>query len=467
MKQFTFGPDFQRALLRLVMLDEVFCHQVMKYVRSSFFTTRPHGWVFKTMKQYFDDYGKRMTEMPLRTAVQQDPGYAQEVEHIISLGTVVPEEDFIKRELAEFIRRNIFANAHERSQTLYNEGHHVKAYDAMCEAMDALRLVSFDIPDRSWFFEGLESRMQRRYEFAADPTKNVLPTGVEPMDDDMDGGPKIGELHLVIAPPKVGKTLWLIDKAFVNARLSRVKTLYFNLEGSTALIEDRLDACFSEELYVNVRRGEIGATLYREMVEEYRELRGLIVVRTDNNWDVSILNLTGELNELKAERGFVPESIIVDYQDLMRSRNAVGGMSETQHQMDSMKDLKRLSTQGYCIWTACATQRPKEGDEDIEHILKASQIASAYDKIRVADGYGSLNATREEKVNGIWRYYFEDYRAAPMGKIYKIYSDGGRMRVGIKPTERIKYVPKQKRTPAVSGSKGKGRVASGPGSTGP
>jgi replicative DNA helicase len=464
MKQFTFGPDFQRSLLRLIMVDESFCHHVMRYVRPSFFTTRPHGWAFKQMQAYFEEYSRRMTEMPLRAAGQREPGYAHEVEAIIGLGGSIVEEDFIKAELAEFIRRNIFASAHERSQELYNAGQHIKAYDLMCESMDDLRMVTFEQPDRSWFFDSLPERMERRYDYKADPTAGVLPTGCEPMDDDMDGGPKIGELHLVIAPPKIGKTLWLIDKAFVNARLSRAKTLYYNLEGSTQLIEDRLDACFSTELYAAVRKGEIGASLYREMVEEYKELRGLVVIRTDNSWDVSILNITSELNDLKAERGFVPQSIILDYQDLMRSRNG-GSLSETQHQTDSMKDLKRLSTQGYCIWTACASQRPKEGDEDTPHIIKASSIASAFDKVRVADGYGSLNSTRDEKAAGIWRYYFEEYRAAPMGKVYRLKNDAGRMRVGLT-VERVKYEPKvrKERKPAKAGS---GKVASGPGTSGP
>lgn len=460
MKQFEFGPDFQRSLLRLMMTDEQFCHQAARYVRPSFFTTRPHGWIYGKMQAYFEQYGRRMTDMPLRTAAQQDAGYAQEVERIISLGAVL-EEDYIKAQLAEFVRRNIFANAHEQSQELYNKGQHVKAYDVTCEAMDQLRMVSFDDPDRSWFFESLPQRMQRRYERAEDPTVGVLPTGIDPMDDDMDGGPKLGELHLVIAPPKVGKTLWLIDKAFVNARLSRIKTLYFNLEGSTELIEDRLDACFSQELYTAVRRGEINAKLYREMVEEYKELRGLIVIRTNNDWDVNILNLTTELAELKS-MGFEPEGIIVDYQDLMRSRNG-GNLSETQHQTDSMKDLKRLSTRGYCIWTACATQRPKEGDEEIEHIIRASQIASAYDKVRVADGYGSLNATREEKEKGIMRYFFEEYRAAPMGKVYKLINDNSRMRVNVQgDATRIKYEPKKKKRAPATGATPK--VSGGPGS---
>lgn len=429
MTHFEFGVEFQRSFLRLLMLDEAFCHKAMTYINPGFFTVRSLGWVFASMQRYYKEYGVRCTEIPLREAGRREPVYASEVEAIIAIG-FVSESDYIKAQLREFVRRNLFARAHEESQTFYNDGQHAKAYDVMCEAMDKLRSIEFDAPDRSWFFDEIEGRMRRR--LRTEPTDGVYPMGIEQIDDLMNGGPKRGETHVVIGEPKIGKTIWLINQAFVATRVCRVPVLYVNLEGGTKLIEDRLDSCYSTEFYHNVRRGEITPKLYREMIDEYKALRRLMVIRTLNDWDVNILHIDAELKELESE-GFKPEVIYIDYVDLMRSRHRV--QTETAHQTDAMKDIKRLSNRGYLVWSVCQSQRSKEKDEEKERILRASDIADAYSKIRIADGYGSLNATKEEQIRNECRLYWEGYRDAKVGRMFRLFNDSDKMRLATKVVE--------------------------------
>lgn len=447
MKTFAFGPDFQRSLLRLLMTDDAFWHKAMKYLEPGFFTTRPHGWMFATMQKYHLEYAKRITEIPLREAAARDAGFLSEVEATFS--TRVTEPEFIKDQLKEFVRRNIFARAHEESQKFYNDGKHSKAYDMMCEAMDDLRRVEFDEPDRSWFFDELESRMRRRFKDAHDPTEGVYTTGIEQVDDMLDGGPKRGEVHLVIGNAKAGKTIFLINQGFVITRVCRKPVLYINLEGSTKLIEDRLDSCYSTELYTAVKRGEIRPALYKEMVEEYRYLRGLMVIRTLNDWDVNILSLEAELKELESD-GFRPEVIVLDYVDLLRSRNRVD--TETQNQVDSMKDVKRLANRGYLIWSACQAQRMKDGDDERETLLKASNIADAYGKIRIADGWGSINSTRAERERGESRYFLENYRDGAVGRVFRLHNENDRMRIAVTSEEVHAPAPPAAGTPPTTTS---------------
>jgi KaiC/GvpD/RAD55 family RecA-like ATPase len=431
-QQFSFGPEFQRALLRLAMVDDAFAAKAAQYLDSDFFTTKPFGWAYTQQKRYYEQHGARCTDMPLREVARKQPEYAAEVEAIIAIGPQVPEAGFIKAELQEFVRRNIFARAHVRSQEAYNAGRHSVAYDITCRAMDELRQVEFDAPDRSWFFDELPERQKRRVRDARNPTEGVYSTGVAQIDDLLDGGVRRGELHFVLAPPKVGKTVWLVNQAFVNTRVGRKPTLYLNLEGGTKLIEDRLDACFSTELFIAVRRGEIRPALYNEIVGEYRQLRKLLVIRTINDFDITIQHLLVELKELEAS-GFKPEVLVVDYVDKMRSRDKAG--SELEHQTGATNDLKRLANRGYLVWTACQTQRPKEGDEDREFLIKASQIADAYSKVRIADGYGSINQTRAEKARGVYRYYLENARSAAVGKVFLLRNEVDRMRLAVEAEE--------------------------------
>jgi len=443
MTTFTFGVGFQRALLRLCMIDEPFGHKAMEYLHPGYFTAEPLGWIFKTSKAYYEQYGMPCTDVPLRELVRKAPVekialYSTEVESVVALG-YVSEEAFVKDQLQEFVKRNLFAAAHSESAKLYNEGRQDASYDLMQRAMDNIRLVTFAPDDRVWLYDELPKRQAQRQRKALDPTSGVYTTGVSLLDSILNGGIHLGEVFVMLGDAKVGKTTWLINMGFVCARVCRAPVLHMNFEGSTDLVTARYDACHSAELYTSVKQGDITPRLYREMVAEYYTLRRLNVIRTVNHWNPTVLDVDKELATLKAQ-GFVPEMIVLDYQGLMRQRPGVRANSETAIQIESAKDTKHLANRGYAIWTADQVQRPRSKKEDPEMVLRARDIADAYGKVRIADGWGSLNATRDEKNNGICRLLWGGHRAAPVGRLFRLENDLNRMRMATR-AEVIKYTP--------------------------
>jgi replicative DNA helicase len=426
--QFSYDIPFQRAVLRLCMIDDVFNARAMEHLSASYFTTQAHGWIFGALKQYNDDYRMRCTDMPLRNfaAQAQNTAYVQEVEIVISLG-LVPEADYVKAELREFIRRAAFALAHKETQLLYNGGKHNQSYDVMRDAMDKINTIDFDEVDRTWFFEDVRQRTRANYHKGIDPTEDTFTTGWPEFDRYVNGGIHIGEVFLLLGKAKRGKSTFLVNQVFHGVRLSRQPVLVINLEGSTQLWSNRLDACFTGELYDNVRKGDITPEIWRAMLAEYESNRKMCVIRTLGDWSPNILHIEAELIELKAQN-FKPKIIVLDYVDLLRSRYEA--KSETDHQVASMKDTKLLANKGYAIWSACQGQRPKTSDETKPTILRAANIADAYGKVRIADGWGSLNATDEEKRLGKSRLFWEEYRDGQVGKLFAMDHDLKSMRMG-------------------------------------
>src|SRR5262249_43488189 len=47
-----FGIPFQRALVRLAMVDEAFAYRAVKHVEPGFFTTEPLGWFWTGMRNH-------------------------------------------------------------------------------------------------------------------------------------------------------------------------------------------------------------------------------------------------------------------------------------------------------------------------------------------------------------------------------------------------------------------------------
>jgi replicative DNA helicase len=238
---------------------------------------------------------------------------------------------------------------------------------------------------------------------------------------------QVGELWVVFAYAKRCKTTWLINMGYRSTYVDTSPTLHFVLEGKGEQTAAKYDALFSREMYQSVKKGHMTATTFRYLRETFQNYKRLLVIKTLNDWDITVGHIQAEISELAAT-GFKPKMLIVDYMDLLRSRSEVA--SETQHQVNAARDLKRLVNQhDYACWSAWQAQRPKVGAHDTEHILSSSQVADAYGKVRIVDAFGSLNATDREMNEGTMRLFMESYRDAPVNQLYRIHNDLARMRM--------------------------------------
>lgn len=431
MSAFTFDVSFQRAVLRLMMIDDAFCMRALQWIAPEHFTVRALGWAFTQMQRVWETYQVRGTETVLRQKLTELPDdkraiYAAELDAITQLG-LVPEAPYIRHELTEFCKRATFASAHRATADLFNQNQFDEAYDLMAKAQEKIVEIDFGKEDRQWFFEELGRRRAEWSRRADTLGPEPFHTGIKQLDDTTGGGVAPGELWVVFAYAKRCKSTWLINQGVNALKVLARPVLHFVLEGQGAQIAARYDACFSSELYTDVKRGALSGQSYRELQSLYMGRRQKLVIRTLNDWDVNVLHLQAELNKLRA-MNFKPEMLIVDYMDLLRSRSKVE--SETQHQVNAARDLKRLVNQEQvACWSAWQAQRPKPGSHEKEHVLTSSNVADAYAKVRIVDAYGSLNATDEEMRDGIMRVFMEGHRDAPINQLYTIHNDLQTMRM--------------------------------------
>ena len=428
---FSFDASFQRAILRLCMVDDAFCLRALQWLEPGHFTSPAFGWIFKEIDQYWQDYQMRCSEIPLREALQRLPDdkralYSQELEAIVLLG-LVPEAPYIRHQLSEFCKRAMFAETHQQAAVHFNQGQFEEAYSMTAQASEKMAEVDFGAEDRQWFFNELGDRQVARWQNQSALRPEPFFTGIHDLDMRTNGGVHRGELWVVFAYAKRGKSTWLINQGYNALNVMARPVLHIVLEGSGAQIAARYDAIFSQELYTNVKHGTINAPAYKSMHERYARLKRKLVIRTLNDWDVNVLHIQAEIAKLKAQN-FKPELLLVDYMDLLRSRSKCD--SETQHQVNAARDLKRLVNQEeVACWSAWQAQRPKPGTQEKEHVLTSSNVADAYAKVRIVDAYGSLNATDAEMAEGRMRVYMEGHRDAPIGQLYTIRNDLATMRM--------------------------------------
>ena len=436
---FPFDSEFQRKIVKLSLMDDGFCSQALKHLEPAMFESDALQWAWQVIQRERRDQ-RSPTLMVLKDRlrdVQQvlQPRYSALVQMLES--DLMREDGYIRHRLAEFVQRNMFVAAFGDARRLYNIGKVEEAIKLMMTESRKAQQVTFERPDRSWFFSELQDRQRIRRRQREREWEYTFPTGILITDQVLDGGLSRGELGTWIADSKGGKSLFLNHLAIYTARGLMQKTLFCVFEGSRLQTENRLDTLASKLLYSNVKRGEIDPEIFEQLQEEYRELEGLLVVRgfTDR-WNYTVGDIRAELDDLKSQHGWVPVMIIADYGDLLRSQEK-GSKSEEQHQRDAFSDAKALTTQddGYGMWTASQARRPwdqagKKGKDEAKHhlvwgrpVLRARDVADSYNKIRRSDFIGSINQDPDERKKGEARLYHEMYRDNAAHRICRIKQD--------------------------------------------
>ena len=136
--------------------------------------------------------------------------------------------------------------------------------------------------------------------------------------------------------------------------------------------------------------------------------------------------MLAEVKELRLNHGWVPDLIVVDYGDLMHAP----GDNETARQKTSFRQLKALSERiefrghrGYAVCSPTQAQRPSQGADEREHVLRPRDVADCYEKVRVSDAIISINRTLREKEYNLARVHLGKYRDSDDGATVRVRTD--------------------------------------------
>lgn len=448
--QFPFGADFQKVLLRLLCEDEGLAYALRKHLQPHYFENEVLAWGYAYCQRHTEQYGAMPSVNVLVAKTRgMDPRvrplYTATMEEVRQ--APLRDEQWVKDNVLDFVKRNIFARGFHEARELYNSGKVTDAYDLMQERMEELHRTTWEQEDICYFFEELGPReMRRRRE---DPSEDCVPTGFGWLDHILQGGLSLGELGIWIAYPKIGKTTMLANHGRYATRDAFLPVAHFVFEGSRKQVENRYDAAFMDEFYNKVKRGACDAEKFHAAQREYELLKGrLVICGFTDRWDYNVADIDEKLKLLRRSSGFVPKLVIVDYGDLLGGRER-HYRNEYEKQRAAFRDLKSLANKGYAVWTASQAQRPEKGAEEKPHELKARQISEAYEKVRVADFLGSLNQTLDEKKGCSMRLYAELYRDNAADQTLTVHADMAKMTIEQHANVRSISAPDAPQTPAL------------------
>jgi replicative DNA helicase len=255
--------------------------------------------------------------------------------------------------------------------------------------------ISRDVDLGSDYFTGIEERWNRINSSSLD-VQYRTPFGT--VNEQLEGGLCSKELAMVVAPPGVGKSLYLVNQR-VQALMENKKVLYISLEMSEDKIAQRFDSVTTLIQQRNLKeKYHVVNERLQVFKGEFPESR--LIIKEFPTGLATVNAVRSLMVQLKNYEDFVPDVILLDYLELMRPTRE--GLAEYQAQQRISEELRGLAVENnILVWTATQTNRQGRSVK----LITDAELADAYGKIRTCDYAVSLNQTEEEFDDGRMRAY--------------------------------------------------------------
>jgi len=215
-----------------------------------------------------------------------------------------------------------------------------------------------------------------------------------------NGGPSPKEVVCWLAPTNTGKSILLVNNAIASLKglnkdgtngqdvllvtfeLDTIKTALRCLSTTTGIAQDQVP---NNQDYI--RR------VINTMKDTYK--RRLLIYEFPPD-ECSVDHIYALIDNLKRKEGWKPDVVIIDYLDLMVSRNAPYNKDDYTRQKHVATELRGLAkNENVLVFTATQTNRSGgEGGEPID----LSKTAESYGKQFALDYVISLNQSLEDKL---------------------------------------------------------------------
>lgn len=396
---YKFQDSIQRGIIYLAKSDEAFLLQVMPMVKDEYFEFPSHQKMYAVITKFFLNYKKLPTDDQLLEEIKKVMAsnelfgdYRDELESINSLDEkAIDNQEYFLDLVEEFAKEQAVKDAIIKSVDHLKK----KNFEAIEEEVRKAFSVNRNVDLGTDYFTSVRQRWERLNSSSLVPK---FRTPFETINEALEGGLAHKEMAMVVAPPGVGKSLFLANQA-ARSVLDGHDVLYISLEMAEDRVAQRLDSIFTriQQSELSKRVDDIEQRL--TMISTQWENKGRLVVKEFPTKRLSVTGLRAFLNQLKNYQDFTPDVIIIDYLELMRTDKE---MAEYQAQERLAQELRGCASEYGClIWTA--TQTNREGKK--VSVITDAELADSYGKIRVCDLVFSINQTEQEFDQGAARLY--------------------------------------------------------------
>ena len=418
--KFPFGKDFQIKILSFMFHDFDFLIFAQELANPNFFSDKVLAWFFTTMRDYFIDFQMRLDDSILRNEMKKAAAAkrikAQEVQAYFQTYKQVIQKtdgkDYVTKELISFCQHQA-----------------IKA--AALEVPDLLAKNDFDAVKALWseafnvgasaadigmqFFVAWPERLGTR---AVKLDEMIFPTGITALDVILGGGIRVKQLGLWMAPTNRGKSVALVHCG-KRAVIMRKKVIHYTAELSADDVAERYDASFAKIPVRDLLNRE--ADLARTMEKLGQRMGNSLIIKEYPTKSASVNTIRSHLQQCMAV-GFVPDMIIVDYLDLLKSD--FRRKEKREELSDIAEALRGLAGEmNIPCWSATQARRSAISKE----VHDEEDVSEDIGKMNISDLVITINQTKEQYGNGIMKLLVAKNRNGPRWESVEIVTSLARM----------------------------------------
>jgi len=419
--KFKKGIHFEERLVQALIVDHPFAEQMLEVLDVDYFSTT---YLSGIVKMLFDFYYK-YTSFPsyktlvvmIRDTVEEDVLKEKMIQYLLKIKKepLNGDMDYIKEQALDFCRKRALANAMDSCLDLIEE----RKYESIVNEMQKA-LIKGSEKNVGHVFLDEKDFTKRMQEIKRSP----VATPWQEINEITKGGPSAGELCVIMASTGVGKSHALVDIGAAAASDGK-NVLHYTFELSELDTGKRYDARYS-----GVPPEQLIA-LQDRVRESEKDIKGKIIIKSYPCKTATILTLKGHIRKL-AMMDFKPDLLVIDYADLMRSKNKY---DQKRLEEESVYEELRSLAQELCIpiWTVAQANRSSLDTE----VITLKHVAECYQKTTIADLFITMNRKKEDNLNTVGNFYIAKSRLGEDGIKFPILVNTALSRIKVLPKDSL------------------------------
>ena len=423
------GEEFQKRLIHAFMEDNNFFRDLSSIIDQNMFTNVLMRTYVGLMKDYYEKYqicpSYTVMEMTIREKTRNPIELEQELAFNDELKTFTTESiDYIRETSTRFFKQqNIVKIANEILKVVGSNGTDTDKYDKCINLLnDAINVGSGEDYGES-VYDNIEDTLSDEYRLP-------IPTGIDKVDEVLEGGLGKGEIGMIIGPTSFGKTS--MTTAFAHAAAT-YKCPYNNYQGFKVLqivFEDKVRQIrrkhFARITQIEARNlsKEDYVGMVREQIENYEDkeiLKNNLKIVKFPSGEKTVDQIRNYIIKL-INMGFKPDLLILDYFECLK---LVGDKSLTLWEQEgrAMRRIESMASDlDMAVW--CPSQGSRESIS--AELVTIDKGGGSIKKSQVAHIILSIARSTDDIANNRATIAILKNRAGCSGKIFNnVYFNNG------------------------------------------
>lgn len=414
-----YGKPFQEKIFQGLLTDHTWAAQMSEVMEPNYFDLKYLSFLSNKYFKYHEKYKTFPTFSLLVSIIKdelKDQSNAFLKEQIIEYLTRIRSSPdmgdiaYVKDKSLDFCRKQALREALEKSVDLISGD----KYDAVVELMRKAVSVGLPVSVGHDFFEDADTRFVKINRFAC-------PTGLEALDEKtiLNGGLGRGELGVIVANTGVGKSHFLVSLGAEALKRGK-NVVHYTFELRETAVGIRYDSHLTSIASNDIQDSK------EEVLDKYKEMQlGKLIIKEYPTGAATVNTIRNHLEKLSL-KGFMPNVILIDYADIMRSTREFDALRlELKLIYEELRNL--AMEKNVPIWTASQANK----DSSNSDVVGLENMAESYGKAMVADVVLSLSRKPSEKATGAGRIFVAKNRAGRDGILFPVHIDTARSTIKI------------------------------------